>query len=442
LPSNEILEGEPRLGWLFDGNEATPEIAVLLRDVDRQIILAVPTKGLGSASDPYGAWFDDGLMGGTLPSNAGPPPNVLHFQDHSGHVILVGCRPAGMRANLPGTGTGSLVADFAVLGARSRDFEEIHALRTEMPALNDWVGIQSVNSKAHRDNEGLIERVEVELDSPSEISLARRNNLTLVPSFTTSSGTLSTPLTASNVIYLRTSMRRPVSWFDHLRVHRSIRDLLVIAGWEPVGFSNLETLRRDDPETTMSGSTSHEAWRRVRTYQVPLDEGGKRKNRFLFRFIDIGPRGVHRWLRLREHFSRGLDPLLLIADQKMSWESRMVQSGMALEAIGYQIAVDQGGIDLNSRKQLNYKPALRLILNDMPFVPLDDEGQWIEDSSEAYSGVKHADNELPEPVFLANTLRTNLLVLRYWIAGRLGCPQTVLTNRLAIDPHSQPYVPV
>lgn len=97
---------------------------------------------------------------------------------------------------------------------------------------------------------------------------------------------------------------------------------------------------------------------------------------------------------------------------------------------------------LKSRKQLNYKPALRLILKDMPFVPLDDPDQWIEDASEVYSGVKHADNELPEPIFLANTLKTNLLVLRYWIAGRLGCSMTVLESRLAIEPHSQPYVPV
>ena len=55
-------------------------------------------------------------------------------------------------------------------------------------------------------------------------------------------------------------------------------------------------------------------------------------------------------------------------------------------------------------------------------------------------GVKHADNPTPDIVTLANAYRENALVLRYWVAGRLGCAEDILRRRLDEDPLSNSFV--
>ncbi|MDR7085104.1 hypothetical protein J2X01_004424 [Arthrobacter ginsengisoli] len=94
----------------------------------------------------------------------------------------------------------------------------------------------------------------------------------------------------------------------------------------------------------------------------------------------------------------------------------MAQGGIALEALGYLIDIEKnGGANLNNRKQMNFKPGLRVILGDMKVKPFSDVEGWIDRADEAYMGAKHPDR--PEPDFLVqiNTLRENLLVLRFWI---------------------------
>ena len=97
MVKNSLREGQVRLGWLFDGNPDTPEIAVMLQDTDEQIVLTVPIK-VWDYADPYTRWFRHGAR----------PPRVLTFEHDHGSVVLVGCRAAGMSSNLvAGVGEGA-----------------------------------------------------------------------------------------------------------------------------------------------------------------------------------------------------------------------------------------------------------------------------------------------------------------------------------------------
>ena len=68
MVKNSLREGQVRLGWLFDGNPDTPEVAVMLQNTDEQIVLTVPIK-VWDYVDPYTRWFRHGAHFGESRSN-------------------------------------------------------------------------------------------------------------------------------------------------------------------------------------------------------------------------------------------------------------------------------------------------------------------------------------------------------------------------------------
>jgi hypothetical protein len=443
MSKNLLNEATARMGWLIDGNSDTPDIAVMLQDTGKQIVLTVPTKGMFNKDDPYSQWFSSGIQFTSEPDKNRykyAPPRVLMFHDNDGTVILVGCRDTGFRSSMR-AGNGKIVANFAVLGGKNLRYDRINGVRSELPALTEWTGQRSVQTTTEKDSQGRMKKVNVTLSSPPEIPLNHRMNLTLRPAWRTSFPDKVGTFSAHDVVQLQTTSQRPTDWKDHLDQHVAIRELLVLASWHSFGFSRLDVNRTDDPETLLNGKPVQPRWASVATHRLRKHEEWTRKPRFLFTLEDIGPKGVRRWLKLRSSFARAIGPLVALADQTGGfWESQMVQSGIALEALGYQLATDNGGAAFNSRGQIKYTEALETILADMPYVPLDDPDDWKRRSRVCYMGVKHADNSVPDSLILANTLRENLLVMRFWIAARLGCGRIALERRHGGDPLANEYV--
>lgn len=133
---------------------------------------------------------------------------------------------------------------------------------------------------------------------------------------------------------------------------------------------------------------------------------------------------------------------MLASQQKGFWETNVVQSGIALEALGYQIASDNGSALFNRRGQISYVEALETILSDMSYVPIDDPEDWKKRSRSCYMGVKHADNSVPDSLVLANTFRENLLIFRFWLAARLGTTKRTLQKSHGLDPLASEYIAV
>jgi hypothetical protein len=142
---------------------------------------------------------------------------------------------------------------------------------------------------------------------------------------------------------------------------------------------------------------------------------------FLFKFSDIGASGVSAWLRLIKEYHRAVGPLVALLDQKDAYlETRLVQSCIALEALGYQLALEAGKISGRRRREVTYIRALKEIQQNLVVNPLPNWKDWQARSNECYRGAKHPDNDLPDTADQLRTYRENLLVLRYWVAGRLG----------------------
>ena len=76
------------------------------------------------------------------------------FVDVDGPVVLVGCHSVGCKMKID-VGQGHLVADYAIIGATSLDYERIHGWRTSISArtkpgvVGDWRRAVTYHVAAH-----------------------------------------------------------------------------------------------------------------------------------------------------------------------------------------------------------------------------------------------------------------------------------------------------
>lgn len=434
---NVLITGEPRLGSLVDGDPSTPLVTVHLTDTGHNIEVTVP---LGSLSDPgpYGAWFT-GFHGKNNQDRSANIPPVLLFVDLDGPIVLAGCSGFAQRYSFT-RGQGRIRVDYAILGARHLNYERINGIRVSMPGLSSWTQLRSLQLEPELDPHGRTQTVNIRLQSPDRIKLASRVNLSLRPTWSTSFSPDGTEFTARDVVELMTATKRARSWTDHLDPVMAVREIMMLSAWQNFGFSAVSVNRGDDPERVLSGDAVGEKWAPVVSHRFPQHIKTDKDPRFLFGYSDIGAPGVRRWLHLRQKFSRALGPLVSLLDQGNSYaETELLQSGLAIEALGHQILVDKKEIDPTKTMTKNYWNYASAILDDMEFIPLEDPVAWKHASKDTYRGIKHADNEKPELLDILNAHRENILVMRFWLAGRLGVPVELLESRLLLDPLNRPY---
>ena len=459
MADNELIVGEPRLGWLIDGNPETPETAAMLRDTGSVIELRIPLQGILREDGPYARWWSSLTMHADDPEQTKysyTPPRVMLFHDDRGFVALVGCRASGAR-QARHAGYGVIVANYAVLGGRSSKYDKINGMRSDIPAMAAWTGITSMVIKPNNDAEGLLETVQVELKRLAPVSVSRTLNLAIHPLWEATQPR--TVFSARERIMLGTMVKDARSWEDHLMVHGAVWDLVSIAAWKPFSVARLEVCRSDDLSRTSRGMT--ERWRRVATHRLPqYGDDDSRKLSFLFWYDNIGARGVNRWLRLRKTYAAALDPFLSILRSDEPWsDANVVQIGIVLEKLGYLIDTNKNeGANRNGRNQLSFSDALQVILDDMSVKPFVDENTtsddmpddesstgntgdaWKRNIRAAYMGLKHADRTMPDSLDLINALRKSILVVRFWIAQQLGVKKKVLERGRKYDPLSKPFI--
>lgn len=441
MTKNELIVGKPRLGWFIDGNKLTNPIAVMLRDTGAAIELTVPLQEMLGENDPYDRWWSQGIMFVDDPQRSKHsyrPPAVLLMCDQSGSVALVGCRATGSSRNFQ-VGQGQIVANYAVLGGRSLKFDKINGLRTEVPALAAWTRLSSMEVDVTKDESNRVQSVQMTLTNAPEVHLARPLNLTMHSTWRTENPHGS--FLAYEGVKLKTCVVRPRGWEDHLHLHVAVLDLVSLAAWRPFGFSSVEVLRTDDSVTSAGGTVLYEKWSSVATHRLPLHEPWTREPRFLFPWAEIGPRGVSLWLNLRKDYYQVISPVLNVLRSDHMWShASAVQSSIALEALGYLIdTLKNAGAHLNSRKQINFKPALQVILDDLTERPFADTAGWISRANNVYMGAKHPDHLEPDTLIMLNTLRENLLIVRYWIAQQLGATADSLRQGLRTDPLAREF---
>lgn len=419
---NKLRVGEPRLCRLVDGNPNTPEAVVMLQDTGDAIETTFPLSGMAEPDDgPYDRWWSQGAYYGDDPDRekySYAPPSTMLLYDSGGCVVLVGCH-AARRISGPAAGTGVVVSDFAVLGTENLKYDLINGMRTESRAFLRWVKKSATRIIEGADESGRVQSARADAES---IRVSQKLNMTMRRL------RRSTPVPGGHDVReplaFQSLAQDPRHWNEHLQLHVAVLNLVSIAAWKNCAFRALYVNRVDDPNMGV------ERWAEVVTHVLPGDDMTDCDGHFLFTYGDMAEGAIDEWFRLYEIYGRALSYLIRILRSGYTWStSSAVMSGIALEQLGYLIEVENG-----RNKQISFNHALDVVLDDMYMVPLESKEDWKKCCKKVYMGAKHGNRPEPDHLMTLNILRENLLVLRYWIAQRLGVPGDVLNQNLMRDP--------
>jgi hypothetical protein len=431
---NDFHELTDRLGRVHDADSGDQMGMGRLTASPKQIVLEYL---------PDGEPRQSGLM-------SMPPreiPERLVFVDSRGVVGLDGCaiRRATRRGNQP-----SLVevhADHSIQLKRPRsDFTLVNSVRSEIAGLATWVTTKSVVEKeTYLDNDDLITSVVFKAKADSAKVVGTADGLRFVPFFdATSARSLSGGRhEIVEKMFVETRVEDVIDLEVHLKTHRNLQELLVIAYGEPCGqrLSWLASSAKPS-ERIMSRTGSGDVWRGVISTwcgrgdaDAPMEVPRKHT---LFDYPDIGAAGVKRWIEESSEWARVVGPLVLWHFHSgNSVEVELLQIGVAVEALGYKIAVRKGLIQPGGSQ--SFPQYLKRIGEDLKCdvgpvikggphngVPAHDNYEaWSEDFNNLYKQAKHADHPLPNGLHAVIAARSGARLLRMWLAVEFG-----------VDPHT------
>lgn len=375
-------------------------------------------------------------------------PGTLQFHDVGGRVALLGCRPGAWTENLVGGGLGEgrVDVDLAVLGANRMDYDAVNGMASHINNLGAWMGTQGIRQEIEIDTgpDGKVTstRQHFWVRHSEPIRVSRGLNARAVSRPSIKNDPTSDVTTLSDSGWLITDVRRRRPFEEHLNLHLGIRDLISLSQWRLAPFQARE-IRHGRDGLLMADGTVVNEWlategRVINTERRRTQGTGRRAH--LFRFEDIGMTGIERWLALRATFARGVDPIvsLLFAD-KTSALAEMAQLGIGLEALGYQLARENG----MTRRQAgdeSFGDRINRLLSETSSTPRDlDRSAWPTKIARVYNGVKHANRRAPDLLEVANVIREGCLVFRIWVADRIGVDPKTIAQRLDRDPLNHPW---
>ena len=441
MENNRLRVGEPRLCRLIDGDPETSGAVVMLRDTGNAIEATFPIAGMVDSGGSYDRWWSRGVTYGDDPDYSYSPPSVMLLYDDNGSVVLIGCRATEWKRTL-NAGRGVIVADFAVIGGESLDYGKINGMRTASPAYSQWMGGSSISVNRDVNQSDRLQSLTLSLKRVEDFQVSQRFSLSARWDWRVMPVLGGYDVRESLVF--QTVVEDPREWSAHLNLHLAVLDLISIAAWKNCAFSEIYVNRRDDPEKALAGNILGVRWAEVMSRVLPGDDVSDCGKNFLFAYNDASSGVIDIWFQLKMDYGRALDYLLRILRSGHTWSPQSaVISSIALEQLGYLIEDhDNSRSHLDNRGQLHFKDALGVILDDMEAIPIgcDDVEGWKERCRNVYMGAKHADREEADHLTMLNTLRENLLVLRYWIAQRLGVSGDVLERNLARDPLKRGFV--
>ena len=432
------------VGFIIDGDAETPYIAVQLTVTPDECLLEIPMRE--GVTDAYQAWFSSFWSSN---SDDAKIPESLVFTKLGLTCDLSALRQKHISNSMDDSqGTGILsvgrVVETGIDAPES--YKTINALRSELDGLPAWIRPGVFAMEVHPNEEGRVEGVTYTVESKPSISVPGYSELALHPHFNTTHEWSNGLHSMRETMQIGTQFVDPQDWTVHHKLHRAIQDLVSIAYWFPCNAVAVQALREDDAEKDMGGGSHGRAWRSVvvpdfgrRTVRTPIRVLPS-NDRPLFDFTDIGADGLGKWLAEYDQLGQAMWVLassLFRAGGTV--EVQLLQVGTALEALGYEIAIRSGRLTMGVKdKTFQFQSALRMIADDTDCdlsKIIDghaDFAAWSTAFNDAYKGVKHADNELPEPNNSYKRALQGAWLARVWLARHLGMDKEKLEGRIVM----------
>lgn len=435
MAESRLTKGDPRIGtvWLdprADGMDA------MLHDTGAAIELVVTYD--------HNHPFERRLVGRAVRWGDDPDysrhdytfPNQVFFRDRRGVLRLVS--PYGRSHSIGDVQETRIRFRYALeSGSSAADYSKVHALRSRIEGLEEWMPISCVDYQRLPDADGGPTDV-ITLQRREPVKFARSLNATLRPNYSFSVSPVPGQSLINDEVIVETRANKPRSWDDHLDLHRSVRDLLVVAGWRGYGIRELAAQRTDDPVRALAGNVLGARWSKVDTHHVAAPSAENLRSAFLFDYDDVGAQGIGRWTRLRSDHRRAIAGMIHSIDlQGMALETAVSEAGAALEHLGYGLTL-KGGDQPGRRLRDHLSRITREIRADIGF----DLDEWVARFANVYNAVKHPDRADDfTAVEIANALREARIVFRCWVASRLGMGKSAIEQNLRFVPMNRPLAP-
>lgn len=428
---NVLLPGVIRTGTLVSDNRLFPTMQVPIRVTEAGIEITISWSGedaisrLWSGSEQYSDDPDRSQYLYEVPRN-------LWFYDVNGSIALLDCRKADMsqRIGLYSAGRGTIIANRAVMGAKLHTkYQQIYGLRTSIEGLRRWISKSSIERTSTHDKDFRYVSETLNIESPDDVRLEDDPLVYIHFDWTVSSkdGTY----TVNDKVYVETRSSKPLTWQSAEHLHKAIQDLLSISYGENRDITESLILRSPKPVITANNRIANEEWLpitgRIQEHHRP------KYHRGLIPYKSLKKDSIQKWLSLYDQIPRAIDPIVAsFTIDKATPEVKLLEAGSGLEALGYYL-LKAGGKNKKEANKCSFKDRLKLITENLEDILPFDVNDWIQQTTSAYNGIKHANRKRPDIIVCLNSWQRAVLTFRCWIALNLGIDKDFLKSRAELD---------
>lgn len=368
-------------------------------------------------------------------------PELLQFRGLDLSAAFSELRSIGRAINFSSRNTelrftvGRTVATSADLS-----YEEVNGVSSTLEGFSGWAEVTAIEQNLILSDDGTEPpTVCLKAQAKDLVDIGTRFNVSATTGFTAPKlDPYQLEYVYRNRTALRTETSELVTWNEHMQVHRMMQDLLCLVYNYPCELSLSDAYRKDDQPELDTVSEEVYLWHEVhyknfgRTRHVePRKDFSKAKPLFLL--SDTADGAVATWLDEFEKWSRPTwIAVETIFQPYLAAESRLIQIGVALEALGYAIWLyeENGGV-MPAGRRPSATGYFRRVAEKLPFSDLDISSErtakdWAEAFNETYIGCKHADNPLPDGLEAHRRAEQGLAVIRGWLAKKLDISDEIL----------------
>lgn len=436
---NKLDLTNPIVTWILEPDGQHAEVAAMLRDTGKRFELVVPFRG---GFDKYEQWFINSrvsIINGGQPLDPEKLPNIIRTLSNGAFYTLLGCSVSG--SVHAGTGSGTVVPTYVVVGSSKTNFEQIHAMRSSIPGLVAWTGLSSLGIVFPEDDD--LSTTEIVAEKHNNIEVDKSTGMKLIPNYSITPSLRKDEIIAKQLVMVETRSNELCDWSQHVGYHRTLLNLLAVSDWHPRDFSDMEVLRKEDTEELQG--ERREGWRSVLSY-MPHIERSQDLNPdswFLFRFEDIHEEGIRKWIELTDTCQQGMTLLTYLAreNKHLALETINMLTGTMLDCIGWYIVTSKNQTvrmkvnrrtgEQQSKGFFHMLEAIREEFgDDFPFV---DASKWEDDMRNAFVGNKHGDAKGVNFQTMYDVTMQSIVVARMWVGLQLGASIKVMKDRLDLD---------
>lgn len=345
-------------------------------------------------------------------------PESLIYSDNEGTVVLHDTRWRGTKDGMVG-GSVEFDAEVTIFGQPQHwpVRKEVAEFRSRFDALEDFKFFPRVNTDWDHSAVGLTTTVEVSVGEQETWTFGGFTYF--LDGTAPSTGIDGKSFSVETETWLRTTSENGATAQDHLTAQWPVRALISLV--QGHGLYWREHMMQDPEFDHPAGRMEHEVHlgRTIRERQQPTP---KHNPQPLFRYDDLGPDGMVKWLTLMDHetFARAIDPAAgMLTDRPTFLEVRVLLEVMALDAMGQfhhgdrtfhtlhpnlMKCLDRSGIDLS---------------------PLGTHEDVATAISNLNNEVKHANRDRPDGMALSLATDLLLALFRSQIFGVLDLPDAL-----------------